>query len=93
MAKDENLHKRLVRAAAERAGMEITEYPRRGAWRLTLPDGVAWEVSWLKSGYFAGARNGAVSYRPDYRTHAYTSTPREILNRWLEREFPPEANQ
>lgn len=89
MAEKENLHKRLVRAAAERVGYEVHDLGIRG-WNLIDRGRVMWRVSWLKSGYFGGAFNERSNYAPDYRTHAYTSTPREILDRWLKAEFPEE---
>jgi hypothetical protein len=88
-------HRTAVRAAAERAGLIIV--PRFGGqtWDLVDPEGrgrPTWTVQWLRSGYFGGAHSWgprSVDYRPDYRTHAATSTPRQILDRWLSAEFPP----
>lgn len=83
----ENLHKRLVRAAAESAGLYVHDMGGRRGWHLIERHGgaVAWRVSWLASGYFGAASNGKTDYRPDYRTHAATSTPRQILDHFLSR--------
>lgn len=80
----ENLHKRLVRGAAEAAGLYVHDMGVRG-WHLIERHGgeVVWRVSWLASGYFGAASNGKTEYRPDHRTHAHTSTPRQILDLFL----------
>jgi hypothetical protein len=82
-------HRDAVTAAAKRASLTIRERPTASCWELLDDDGrVVWTVVWLRSGYFNGAYRSGLAYFPDHRRHASTSTPRQILDHWISREFP-----
>lgn len=84
-------HTEVLREAAERAGRKLVNRTTRD---LSIQDDageVLWVVRLHPNGTVHNIRtpSGGVIYIPDYRTHAYTSTPREIRDSFIAAELAP----
>lgn len=82
----QSMHAREVREFAESLGLTVREAGRGKCFELVDATGRKRFTVYFTSRsefHFAVSAEG-VHYRPDYRTHAYTSTPRQVLNLFRE---------
>lgn len=91
--KPSTLHKRLIIEAAERCGHTTSQLHGNANLVIRSAEGrVVAEARFSARGQLLSAKASGTYYAPDYRTHAYTSTPRQVLDRFIARELRPESH-